>query len=189
MPDAAAGGAPARHVAALLRIALAAAIVVALHAVGEFPIGWQIGLGVAAALLLFAQAVSPPWFARLPREDRLALWIALVVLALIGYMHNLNTWSADGKGLLRPAQVGLWKTELVLGIALAVPLLSTLRRLLRPTAGQVAGREFTKEFALYVNFSGIALALWDREALLTREVGAMLLAWIALAELTLYASD
>jgi hypothetical protein len=188
MPEAAAAGRSARPAVALLRMAVAALIVVALHAVGEFPAWWLAALGAAAALLL-AQSRPAPRLARLQREDWLALWIVLVVLALIGYLHNANVWRPDGQGMLRPQQIGLWKTELVLGVALAVPLLSSLRRLLHPAAGQVVGREFTKEFALYVNFSGIALALWDREALLTREFAAMLLAWVALAELTLYASD
>jgi hypothetical protein len=53
----------------------------------------------------------------------------------------------------------------------------------------MVGRQFAREFALYINFSGIALALWSGDALLSRSVAATLLAWVALAELTLYASD
>jgi hypothetical protein len=64
-----------------------------------------------------------------------------------------------------------------------------LLRFVHPDPTAPIGRQFAREFSLYINFSGIALALWSGDALLTRSVAAMLLAWTALAELTLYASD
>lgn len=181
---------PARtRTSALARVALAAAIVLALHTVGHVSAWWLVLVGAAAALLLWAGSFAGGPAPRLARDDRLALWIVLVVLTIIGYLHNANEWGPDGRGLLRPTQVGLWKTELVLGVALAVPLLGVLGRLWRPGMPSLAGQRFAREFALYVNFSGIALALWDGDALLSREVAATLLAWVALAELTLYASE
>jgi hypothetical protein len=130
-----------------------------------------------------AQAASPSRFARLPREDRLALWMVLPpVLALSVHGRIANPWSPDGNGLLRPAQAGLRKTEPARGVALAVPQRSPVGRLLRPEAGQVTGRKLTGAFAPWVHFSGIALAPRDREALLARERAAMLPAWMALAE-------
>jgi len=77
----------------------------------------------------------------------------------------------------------------VLAVALAVPLINTLLRMMRPDSAPMLGRQFAREFALYINFSGIALALWSGDALLSRSVAATLLGWVALAELTLYASD
>ena len=77
----------------------------------------------------------------------------------------------------------------ILGIALAVPLLHTLARLVRPDAGGSPGQQFAREFALYINFSGIALILWSGDAVLSRALIATLMAWAALAELTLYASE
>jgi len=78
---------------------------------------------------------------------------------------------------------------MVLGVALAVPLIHTLLVIVRSDPAPAIGRQFAREFALYINFSGIALALWSGDTLLSRSVAATLLGWIALAELTLYASD
>ena len=113
----------------------------------------------------------------------------LVCLIVIGYLHNANTWTADERGFGKPADIAMWKTELILGIALAVPLLHTLARLAQPDAGGSPGQQFAREFALYINFSGIALILWSGDAVLSRALIATLIAWAALAELTLYASE
>ena len=177
---------------ALLRLFVAAAVVLVLHSVTRFSPWLLVGIGAAAALLLLVQAYGVArlrFLARVQREDWLALWIGLVCLTVIGYLHNSNSWGLDGKGFLRAGDVSLWKTEMVLGVALAVPLIHTLLRVVRPEADPVAGRQFAREFALYINFSGIALALWSGDALLTQSVVVTLFAWVALAELTLYASD
>ena len=50
------------------------------------------------------------------------------------------------------------------------------------------GQRFATEFALYVNFSGIALVLWTGEAALSMLTLGAALALMVLAELTLYAS-
>lgn len=189
-PERGARGAAARHaLSAVLRVALAGAIVVGLHSLTHFSAWWLLAIGLAAALLLAGSAGVLPFVARWSRNDRLAPWIVLVVLSVIGYLHNTNDWNPDGSGLQRPDRIGLWKTELVLGVALAVPLLHSFGGLLRPPGQRSVGQRFAREFALYINFSGIALALWDGDALLSRQIGATLLAWMALAELTLYASD
>ena len=181
-----------RFYRALLRVFVAAAIVLALHSVTRFSPWLLVGIGAVAALLLLGQGGSVAglrFLARMQRDDRLALWIVLVCLTVIGYLHNSNSWGPDGKGFLRAGDVSLWKTELVLGVALAVPLINTLLRFAHPVQTAPVGRQFAREFALYINFSGIALALWSGDALLSRSVAATLLAWVALAELTLYASD
>jgi len=181
-----------RFYRASLRVFVAAAIVLALHSVTRFSPWLLVGIGAVAALLLLGQGDSVAglrFLARMQRDDRLALWIVLVCLTVIGYLHNSNSWGPDGKGFLRAGDVSLWKTELVLGVALAVPLINTLLRFAHPVQTAPVGRQFAREFALYINFSGIALALWSGDALLSRSVAATLLAWVALAELTLYASD
>ena len=90
----------------------------------------------------------------------------LVCLIVIGLLHNANTWTADERGFGKPADIAMWKTELILGIALAVPLLHTLARLVQPDTGGSPGQQFAREFALYINFSGIALILWSGDAVL-----------------------
>ena len=172
---------------AALRMALAAGIVLGLHSVAHFSVWWLLAVGLACALLLASARL--PALASLQREDRLALWLVLVCLTAVGYLHNANDWSGDGAGLLRADQLGLWKTEVVLGVALTVPLLHALARLWRRHPALDPGRRFAREFALYINFSGIALALWQGEALLSRSVALTLVAWVGLAELTMYASE
>jgi hypothetical protein len=169
---------------------MVAAIIVVLHLVTRFTPWLLVIIGIAAALLLASRSVTGLGFlARLHRADRLALWMVLVCLTVIGYLHDANTWSSDGKGFVRPANVAMWKTELILGVSLAVPLLNTLARMLSPRRAATSGREFAREFALYINFSGIALVLWSGEAVLSRAMVVTLVAWVALAELTLYASE
>ena len=181
-----------RFYRALLRVFVAASIVLVLHSVTRFSPWLLVGIGAAAALLLLGQVGGVAGLrslSRMQREDRLALWILLVCLTVIVYLHNSNSWGPDGKGFLRAADVSLWKTEVVLGIALAVPLINTLVRFAHPDPTAPVGRQFAREFALYINFSGIALALWSGDAVLSRSMAATLVAWAALAELTLYASD
>ena len=78
--------------------------------------------------------------------------------------------------------------EIILGISLAVPLLHWLIRTMRPEAGSFNGQLFAREFALYINFSGIAILLWAGDAIVSRSKLATFLAWVTLAEMTLYAS-
>jgi hypothetical protein len=167
---------------AALRVTVAAALVVLLHAVGRLPARWLAPIGAAALALLLSGK-------RLRRDKGLALWIVLVVLAIIGHLHDANTWQPDGRGLLRPTEGGLWKTEPLLAVALAVPLIHAIGHRLRPRLEVPSGQLFAREFALYINFSGIALALWDGDTELSQAIGATLLGWVTLAELTLFASD
>jgi hypothetical protein len=66
--------------------------------------------------------------------------MVLVCLTVIGYLHDANTWSSDGKGFVRPANVAMWKTELILGVALAVPLLNTLAHVIAPESSDFRTR-------------------------------------------------
>ncbi|MBK7991354.1 MAG: hypothetical protein IPK05_16470 [Comamonadaceae bacterium] len=52
----------------------------------------------------------------------------------------------------------------------------------------MGGKRFATEFALYVNFSGIALVLWTGEAAISMSALGAALALVVLAELTLFAS-
>ena len=110
-----------------------------------------------------------------------------IVATIIGYLHNANTWRDSGL-FNRPQDIALWKTELILGISLAAPLAHWLASRLLPRTIAMNGRRFAAEFALYVNFSGIALVLWTGEAVLSWSTFGAALALMILAELTLYAS-
>jgi hypothetical protein len=131
-----------RRTVAAMRLAVVAAIIVVLHLVTRFTPWLLVIIGIATALLLASRSVTGLGFlARLHRGDRLALWMVLVCLTVIGYLHDANTWSSDGKGFVRPANVAMWRTELILGVALAVPLLNTLARMLSPRREATSGRE------------------------------------------------
>ena len=181
-----------RRITALLRLLLVPLITVGVHSVTHFSPWLLVPLGILAAALIVGTNFAVPglrFLSRLNRVDRLAMWIVLVCLTVIGYLHNANTWTADERGFSKPADIAMWKNELILGIALAVPLLHTLPRLFWPDAGGSPGQQFAREFALYINFSGIALVLWSGDVVLSRAMVATLMGWTALAELTLYASD
>ena len=119
--------------------------------------------------------------------DRLAIWIVLVALGVIGYLHNANTWTVDG-AFNRPQDLAFWRTELILSISLAAPLIHWIAGILFPAAIVMDGKRFATEFALYVNFSGIALVLWTGEAAISMSALGAALALVVLAELTLFAS-
>lgn len=119
--------------------------------------------------------------------DRLAIWIVLVALGVIGYLHNANTWTVDG-AFNRPQDLAFWRTELILSISLAAPLIHWIAGILFPAAIVMGGKRFATEFALYVNFSGIALVLWTGEAAISMSALGAALALVVLAELTLFAS-
>jgi len=180
------------RITALLRLLTVPLITVGVHSVTHFSPWLLVPLGIVAGVLVAGTDFAVPglrFLSRLDRVDRLAAWLVLVCLIVIGYLHNANTWTTDERGFGKPGDIALWKTELILGIALAVPLLHTLARLVRPDTGKSAGQQFAREFALYINFSGIALILWSGDAVLSRAMVATLMGWTALAELTLYASD
>ena len=127
-----------RRITALLRLLTVPLITVGLHSVTRFSPWVLVLLGIVAAALVAGTDFAVPGFrflSRLNRVDRLAIWIVLVCLIVIGYLHNGNTWTADERGFGKPADIAMWKTELILGIALAVPLLHTLARLVQPDAG------------------------------------------------------
>jgi hypothetical protein len=181
-----------RRIVALLRLLAVPLLVVGLHSVTRFSPWLLVAFGIVAVILLASSEFAIPGLrsvSGLDRPDRLAIWMVLVCLVVIGYLHNTNRWTPDEHGFGRPADIAMWKTELILGIALAVPLLHTLARLVRPDPSGLPGQQFAREFALYVNFSGIALVLWSGDAVLSRAIVVTLMAWMALAELTLYASE
>lgn len=176
---------------ALLRILLVLLAVLLVHWIDAFGPLYFVVLLVLAALMLAEQVRILP--ARLqPRGiatvDRLAVWIVLMVFAVIGYLHDANTWLPDG-AFNRPVDVGLWKTELVLCIAVAAPLARWMRAVLLPRRHAGGGGEFAREFALYVNFSGIAIVLWTGQAGLSLTAVASVGTLAVLAELTLRASS
>src|SRR5262249_15903932 len=105
------------------------------------------------------------WFlSRLNRVDRLAIWIVRVCLIVIGYLHNANTWTADERGFGKPADIAMWKNELILGIALAVPLLHTLARSFRrtpydlPDSSSPASSRSTSISSASLSFSGAEMS-------------------------------
>ena len=108
---------------------------------------------------------------------------AVVTLSLIWILLR---WREQDLSLLSRIPRN-WKTELVLCISLTVPLVRWLATALMPGWGETGGSYFAREFALYVNFSGVAIILWTGEAALSRTALAALLALIVLAELTLHA--
>jgi len=175
---------------AIARIVAVSLVVLWVHWVGDFAtIASFVLLGAAAALLAlahFPRLTQPAALRALASDDRLALWIILVVLAIIAYLHRLNVWLPDGL-FNRPTDVALWKTELVLSISLTVPLVRWIATALMPEWGESGGSYFAREFALYVNFSGVAIILWSGDAALSGTSLAAMLALIVLAELTLHA--
>jgi hypothetical protein len=160
------------------------------HWVDKFVPLYFIVTAVAAGIMLLGLVTPIPglrFLATLETSDRLAIWIVIVVLGVIGYLHNANVWVADGM-VNRPTDVALWKAELILGISLAAPAAHWLAGLLLPKIFYMNGKRFATEFALYVNFSGIALVLWTGDAALSVSTLGSVLALMVLAELTLYAS-
>ena len=164
--------------------------IVIIHWADSVLAAYFILLAAAAALLAVSLNTAIPglrFLEHLDNSDRLAACIVLVVAAIIGCLHNANTWRDSGL-FNRPQDIALWKTELILGISLAAPLAHWLASRLLPRTIAMNGRRFAAEFALYVNFSGIALVLWTGEAVLSWSTFGAALALMILAELTLYAS-
>lgn len=109
-----------RRISALLRLLTVPLIIVGVHSVTRFSPWLLVPLGIIAAVLNAGTAFALPRFrflSRLNRVDRLAIWIVLVCLIVVGYLHNANTWTADEHGFGKPADIAMWKTELILVIA------------------------------------------------------------------------
>ena len=158
----------------------------------ESPDAWYFpALGIAAVIFAISSRIEVPGLrgvSRLEHTDCVLLWIGLVALFVIGYLQNLNTWVPDGR-FFRPSDISVWKTELVLVMALTGPFvhwwLSRILKVLPP----VPSRRLAEEFALYVNFSGIALVLWTGTAGISLGALAAAAVLIVLAELTLHATQ
>jgi hypothetical protein len=60
---------------------------------------------------------------------------------------------------------------------------------LLPSLATPSGRRFATEFALYVNFSGIAMVLWTGPAAVSLNMLGAVIILVLLAELTLYATQ
>lgn len=179
------------HRVAIVRILAVLLAILLVHWIDAFGLAYFAVLGAGAALLLASQFAALPGLPELwaiDVKDRLAIWIVLAVFAVIGYLHNANTWVAAGV-FNRPTDVSLWKTELVLSISVAAPLVHWMAAVLRSASRQEGGRVFAREFALYVNFSGVAIVLWTGAAELSLTTLAAVFALAVLAELTLYASN
>jgi hypothetical protein len=182
---------PTHHAFAILSVLAVPFVVLTLHSINRF-MPWYFLILVAAALvLMLGPRLRTPGLrllSTLNGSELQAAWIVLICLAVIGYLHNRNVWTRESGSFHRAANTSLWKMEIILGISLAVPLLHWLIRTMRPEAGSFNGQLFAREFALYINFSGIAILLWAGDAIVSRSMLATFLAWATLAELTFYAS-
>ena len=178
-----------RHI--VVRVLATLLVIVTLHWTDRLaPWYFVVGGAGTGAMLLSSFVVIPGlrFLSALSPRDRLSVWIILVAWAVVGYVHNANEWLPDGR-LFRPMHVSLWKTELILGISLAAPLAHGLAGLLLPRHVSPTGRRFATEFALYVNFSGIAMVLWTGPAAVSLNMLGAVLILVLLAELTLYATQ
>ena len=84
--------------------------VLLIHWADEFLPGIFVVIAIAAGIMLLNLTVDVPGFGflnQLKNSDRLAIWIVLVTLAIIGYIHNQNRWIDEGL-LNRPNDIGLW---------------------------------------------------------------------------------
>jgi hypothetical protein len=165
-------------------------VIVAVHWINRFIPFYFLTIATIGLVMLISLFKPIPYLgclATLNTNDRLAIWIVIVVLGIIGYLHNANSWINDGH-FNRPDDISLWKSELILGISLATTLAHWLAGVLLPSVVTMDGRQFATEFALYVNFSGIALLLWSGEAALSLYTLSSAITLMVLVELTLYAS-
>ena len=167
------------------------AVVLMVHWVERAAAWYFLGLAIAAVVFAISSLTEVPalrWLARLEHTDRLVIWILLMALGVIGYLQNLITWVPDGP-FFQPSDISLWKTEVVLVLALTGPFvhwcLSRMLQVLPP----VTSRRLAEEFALYVNFSGIALVLWTGDAGISPGALAAAAVLVVLAELTLHATE
>jgi len=138
-----------------LRILAVLIASLAIHRVEEFGRWYFLGIGGAAVLIaLWDLGLLGHFGLHVPRNqsDRLAIWIVLVCVGVIGWLHNANEWTHEGV-FVRPHATALWKTEIILVIALAAPLIHWAASAALPQLGPMNGQRFATEFALYVNFS------------------------------------
>ena len=167
------------------------AIVLTVHWAEQVEAWYFLGLAFAAVILAISSLTEAPalrWLSRLEHTDRLVIWILLVSLAVIGYLQNLITWVPDGS-FFRPSDISIWKTELVLVLALTGPLVHWWLSRMMQVLPHVTSRRLAEEFALYVNFSGIALVLWTGDAGISLAALGAAVVLILLAELTLHATQ
>ena len=163
----------------------------AIHRVEKFGRWYFLTLrGAAVVIALRDFGLLERFGLRVPgnQSDRLAAWIVLVCVGIIGWLHNANEWTHEGV-FVRPHATALWKTEIILVIALAAPMIHWLLCAVLPQFGQMNGQKFAIEFALYVNFSGVALLLWTGDTAVSASSVGAVLALSVLAELTLKASS
>lgn len=174
-----------------VRIVMIFLTILLVHWVDHFVPLYFIVVAGGAGIMLLSRAKALPgldFLDRLETSDRLAIWIILVVLFLIGYLHNANTWMPEGSFLKHAQNTSFWKTELILAVSLVAPAVHWLVGMLLPRITTMNGQRFATEFALYVNFSGIALVLWTGEATFSDSMLGAAFVLVVLAELTLYAS-
>jgi hypothetical protein len=174
----------------IARILMVVLVILGVHVLEGFAPWYFVFLGGAAGVMLLGQLTALPglgFLTALNASDRLSIWIVLVCLTVIGYLHNANEWVKEGV-FYHPLKISLWKTELVLGISLAAPLIHWIAGLFLPWVSRMNGQRFAREFALYVNFSGIALVLWTGNAAIAGVTLCAAVALVLLAELTLNAS-
>ena len=176
----------------VVRVLVTLLVIVTLHWTDRLaPWYFVVGGAGAGAMLLSSFVVIPGlrFLSALSPRDRLSVWIILVAWAVVAATCTTpNEWLPDGR-FFRPRHVSLWKTELILGISLAAPLAHGLAGLLLPRHASPSGRRFATEFALYVNFSGIAMVLWTGPAAVSLNMLGAVLILVLLAEVTLYATQ
>ncbi len=174
----------------LVRTGAVLGIVIAAHWLGRLAPLYFVTVAIAAAVFAVSGFRNVPGLtglARLGHAERLVGWIFLVTIGAIGYLHNQITWVPDGH-FLRPTDIGIWKTEMLLILALAGPSAHLLFSRILSRLPPVDGKRLAVEFALYVNFSGIALVLWTGHAGISLQALGAAVLLILLAELTLYAT-
>ena len=165
-------------------------LMVLVHSITQISPLFFIIIACSGLLILVSNFKKIPGFnflSTLNQRDQSVIWLTLIVLGIIGYLHNANTWIADGL-FRRPLNIALWKSELVLGISLFITISHWTLSFLTHKKNLIKSKEFAIEFAFYVNFSGIALLLWSGDTTLSFSTLLASLTLIALVELTLYAS-
>ena len=98
----------ASHRRALLRLLTVPLITVGVHSATRFSAWLLVPLGIVAAALVAGTDFPVPGFrflSRLNRVDRLAIWIVLVCLIVIGYLHNANTWTPSTSAALASRRI------------------------------------------------------------------------------------
>ncbi len=165
-------------------------LMVLVHRITQISPLFFISIACSGLLILVSNFKKIPGFnflSTLNQRDQSVIWLTLIVLGIIGYLHNANTWTADGL-FRRPLNITLWKSELILGISLFISVSHWALSILTHQKNVNKSKQFAIEFAFYVNFSGIALLLWSGDATLSYSTFLASLTLIAMVELTLYAS-